>query len=357
MQNTHLSPLSEGIGADISKLQSALLDWYQDHKRDLPWRGETDPYRILLSEVLLQQTRVDQAIPYYQRFLKQFPTLQALARADLEAVLKAWEGCGYYTRARNLHKLAQVLLEHRRHSRAHTRCPGASLPKTYGELLELPGLGAYTAAAVASIAFDQPVAAVDGNVRRVVSRWNAWEKPSLKQLQEAAQAALDQARPGDWNQAMMELGATLCRPKNPACPRCPVARFCQGKTNPQRYPAAKPRKQQSVEAVALVLMGPEGVYLEERKGPVLGGLWGFPLAEGQSIQALLQRLGGSSAPEYVGMVSHAFTHRKLAVQVYRATWQGAGFDPDQKPLSQLDHKILRLATHASPVQTPLFTQA
>lgn len=347
-----LPSLGEGemhsAGTPAKSLQQALLRWYRANRRDLPWRGEADPYRILLSEVLLQQTRVDQAIPYYRRFLHEFPSLLALAEADPERVLKAWEGCGYYARARNLHKLARLLLERRAYTRTS---PGVSLPTTYAELLELPGLGPYTAAALASIAFGQPVAAVDGNVRRVVSRWEAWETPSPKQVQAKADAVLARESPGDWNQAMMELGATLCTPKSPACPHCPVVSFCQGKANPERYPAARPRKQQSVEAVALVLMGPDGVYLEERTGRILGGLWGFPMEEGGAAEPLLERLGGASSPEYLGLVSHAFTHRKLAVRVYRANWQGAGFDPRQKPLSRLDQKILALARAA--VQEPL----
>ncbi|WP_299430616.1 A/G-specific adenine glycosylase [uncultured Meiothermus sp.] len=326
-----------------SDLHSTLLTWYQLHKRKLPWRGESDPYRILVSEVLLQQTRVEQAIPYYQRFLQQFPTLEDLARADQEAVLKAWQGCGYYARARNLHKLAHKIISGSQH-----------LPRSSSELQALPGIGPYTAAAVASIAFGEPVAAADGNVRRVLSRWNAWENPNPKQVQEAADTLMaelvywggsvntsDGSLPGDWNQALMELGATVCTPQNPGCRVCPAARFCQGKTRPERYPATRARKQKGLEVVALVLQGPKGVHLELRQGRVLGGLWGFPMEEGPgALGRLLARFGLDSA-EPVGTVRHNFTHRKLHIQVYQAHWE-ARENPKNRPLSRLDRKILEL---------------
>ncbi|WP_407938923.1 A/G-specific adenine glycosylase, partial [Meiothermus taiwanensis] len=314
-------------------LHSALLTWYRCHKRELPWRGERDPYKVLLSEVLLQQTRAGQAIPYYHRFLQRFPTLEALAQAEQEAVLQVWQGCGYYTRARNLHRLAQQVV-----------AAEGTLPTTVQGLRALPGIGPYTAAAVASIAFGEPVAAVDGNVRRVLSRLFAWEHPTPKQVQETADALLSatNAHPGDWNQALMELGATICTPQNPGCGGCPVAAFCRGKASPGRYPAAKVRKQKSLELVALVLQGPAGVYLERRQGPVLGGLWGVPMEEGPgALERLLARFGLDSA-ELLGPVHHEFTHRKLHIRVYRAPWM-AGENPLHRPLSRLDQKILALA--------------
>lgn len=315
------------VGSELhTSLQGALLEWYAQHKRALPWRGQADPYRILLSEVLLQQTRVDQAIPYYHRFLAAFPTLGALAGADLEAVLKVWQGAGYYARARNLHKLARTVTE---------------LPCTYPRLLELPGLGPYTAAAVASIAFGEPAAAVDGNVRRVLSRWMAWENPGAQQVQVTADEVLARDAPGEWNQAMMELGATVCLPKNPRCSVCPVAWFCRGKAAPELYPTAKKRAQKRADAVALALVGPDGVHLERRGGRVLGGLWGFPMDEGEgALDRLLERFGLEAA-EYIGTVQHAFTHRKLAIQVYQAPWDGRE-KPEDHPLSRLDRKILEL---------------
>ncbi|MDW8425193.1 MAG: A/G-specific adenine glycosylase [Meiothermus sp.] len=312
-------------------LHRLLLTWYRRHQRKLPWRGEADPYRILLSEVLLQQTQVEQAIPYYRRFLQQFPTLAALAQADLEAVLRAWQGCGYYARARHLHRLAQQV---------------TALPRSYAELRALPGIGPYTAAAVASIAFGEPVAAVDGNVRRVLSRLYAWENPTPKALQAAADALMagllgSGARPGDWNQALMELGATVCTPQNPGCGGCPLAGFCRGKAHPERYPAPRRRQQKNLEVAALVLQGPGGIFLEQRRGRVLGGLWGVPMEEGPgALERLLARFGLETA-EPVGTLRHDFTHRKLNIRVYRAPW-AAQENPAHRPLSRLDRKILEL---------------
>lgn len=320
---------SEGPKPEVG-IQKALLEWYRANRRDLPWRGQTDPYRILLSEVLLQQTRVDQAIPYYHRLLERFPTLQDLGKAPLEEVLQVWQGAGYYARARNLHRLARQT---------------AKLPTRYAQLRELPGLGPYTAAAVASMAFAEPVAAVDGNVRRVLSRLNAWENPTLRQVQAQADRLLERDAPGDWNQALMELGATVCTPRKPRCTACPISPWCRGKPHPERYPAPKARNQKDLGMVALVLSGPEGIYLEPRTGPVLGGLWGVPMAE--RLDELTRRLGIGMA-EYVGQVSHTFTHRKLTVRVYRADWSGPGYDPQGKPLSKLDRRVLeRCATRSN----------
>lgn len=320
----------------VRDLHRALLTWYRLHQRKLPWRGEPDPYKVLLSEVLLQQTRVEQAIPYYHRFLQRFPTLEALAKAELEEVLKAWQGCGYYARARNLHRLARQVV-----------AAGGVLPQSARGLRALPGIGPYTAAAVASIAFGEPVAAVDGNVRRVLSRLFAWEHPTPKQVQEAADALLSalaqqkDACPGDWNQALMELGATICTPQSPGCGGCPVGTFCQGKSRPAHYPISKERKQRRLELAALVLQGPEGVYLEQRQGPVLGGLWGIPVEEEPgALDRLLARFGLDSA-EPVGSLRHDFTHRKLHIRVYKARWE-ATENPEQRPLSRLDRKILEL---------------
>ena len=201
--------------------QKALLAWYRENARPLPWRGEKDPYRVLVSEVLLQQTRVEQAALYYRRFLERFPTLKALAAASLEEVLRVWQGAGYYRRAEHLHRLARSVEE---------------LPPSFAELRKLPGLGPYTAAAVASIAFGERVAAVDGNVRRVLSRLFARESPKEKELFALAQGLLPEGvDPGVWNQALMELGATVCLPKRPRCGTCPLGAFCRGKEAPGRY--------------------------------------------------------------------------------------------------------------------------
>ncbi len=320
----------------LGRFRRRLLSWYGEHGRDLPWRAARDPYRILVSEFLLQQTRVEQAREYYDRFVAAFPDFAALARASEESVLRVWAGAGYYRRARNLHRLARLVAEN-------------GLPKGATELERLPGVGPYTAAAVASIAFGEPVTAVDGNVRRVMSRLFARKRPQLRWLRETAQDLLDRSDPGTWNQAVMELGSLVCAPRKPDCPTCPAARWCAGKDDPERYPVAPKRRQREVTAVALVLHGTSGYVLEKRDGQALGGLWGFPLAEGEdALSSLLSRYGLAEA-HCIGTVHHAFTHKRLTVAVYAAPWSGPGEDPAHRPLSRLDQKILALAASSGQV--------
>ncbi len=218
-----------------SARRAALLRWYRKQRRDLPWRRTRDPYAIWVSEIMLQQTRVDTVIPFYHRFLERFPSVAALARARESDVLAAWSGLGYYRRARNLHAGAGIV----------AREGGGELPRTLDGLRALPGVGAYTAAAIASIAFDLPAAAVDGNVIRVIARWDGREgrrnEAGLKRaVTERANDFAPGSRPGDWTQALMELGATTCLPRAPLCERCPVARWCRAAASgrPDRYPEA-----------------------------------------------------------------------------------------------------------------------
>ncbi|MCX7849524.1 A/G-specific adenine glycosylase [Thermus sp.] len=307
-------------------LAEALLLWYRAHARPLPWRGEKDPYRILVSEVLLQQTRTAQAIPYYHRFLERFPTLKALGEAPLEEVLRVWQGAGYYRRALYLHRLARQQ---------------GDLPRTYAALVRLPGLGPYTAAAVASMAFGERVAAVDGNVRRVLARLFAREDPPPKELRLLAQGLLPQGvDPGEWNQALMELGATVCLPKAPLCPSCPLAPFCQGQGEAARYPRPRRRRVLEERLAALVLRGRKGVYLERLEGR-FPGLYGVPLFPEGELEARAKALGVEPRP--LGQVIHALTHRRLRVAVYGALWDGEGEEPGQKPLPKLMEKVLRQA--------------
>lgn len=211
-------------GAPLSRFRKNLLGWFAEFQRDLPWRRTRDPYRIWLSEIMLQQTRVAAAIPYYERFLERFPSVETLARAPQEEVLRLWSGLGYYSRARNLQKAAQEIVA--KHASVFPREPA--------EALALPGVGAYTAAAILSIAYQKKLAVLDGNVARVLARLNAvrgdlrgngtWQK-----LQKTANHLLQERTPGDWNQAMMELGATLCTPRSPQCLLCPVSEFCEAR--------------------------------------------------------------------------------------------------------------------------------
>ena len=301
--------------------QKALLAWYRENARPLPWRGEKDPYRVLVSEVLLQQTRVEQAALYYRRFLERFPTLKALAAASLEEVLRVWQGAGYYRRAEHLHRLARSVEE---------------LPPSFAELRKLPGLGPYTAAAVASIAFGERVAAVDGNVRRVLSRLFARESPKEKELFALAQGLLPEGvDPGVWNQALMELGATVCLPKRPRCGTCPLGAFCRGKEAPGRYPAPRKRWAKEERLVALVLLGRKGVHLERLEGR-FQGLYGVPLFPPEELPGREAAFGVRSRP--LGEVRHALTHRRLLVEVRGALWEGEGQHPCTMQLPQRSEK-------------------
>jgi A/G-specific adenine glycosylase len=211
-------------GRELAKFRKLLLDWFGHSQRDLPWRRTKNPYRIWLSEIMLQQTRVAAVIPYYARFLERFPTVKSLAEAPQVDVLRLWSGLGYYSRARNLQYAAQqVAAKH-----------GGQFPACEEDALSLPGIGSYTAAAILSIAFGKKFAVLDGNVARVIARLGAVrgelrEPKRWKGLQETASKLLDHKNPGDWNQAMMELGATICTPRAPQCPLCPVAEFCQAR--------------------------------------------------------------------------------------------------------------------------------
>lgn len=244
-----LNPFSQA-SLPAPRLRQSLLEWYDRHRRPLPWRTNSSLYRTVLSEFMLQQTQVSTVLPYFERWLKQFPDFSSLARAEEAAVLKAWEGLGYYSRARNLHKLARELVAME------------AIPESYEAWLKLPGIGPYTAAAVTSIEFNQPEAVVDGNVIRVLARITANDTPfkdavgATKSLRPLAQTLLDPHRPGDFNQALMELGATVCRPKKPTCLLCPWAGTCRGlKTgNPEAFPARRPRplKQRSIDRLFLL---------------------------------------------------------------------------------------------------------
>ncbi len=249
--------------------QRVLLRWYSTHKRDLPWRKDKDPYRILISEFMLQQTRVETVVPYFQRFVKLFPTLDSLAKAPLQKVLKAWAGLGYYARARNLHAAARTICQ----------AFGGRIPSTREDLLKLPGFGPYTAGAVASLAFNQAVPALDGNTKRVLSRLfqdrshSSWVPLKMEKLGEDW---IPSGRASDFNQALMDLGAMICIPFRPRCSECPVKNFCVSKgTIREKKSAAKKIRE---EKWAIALIEKEGRFLMHRKEGkrLLAGLWQFP---------------------------------------------------------------------------------
>jgi A/G-specific adenine glycosylase len=253
-----------------------LLPWFARHRRDLPWRRNRSPYRVWVSELMLQQTRVDTVIPYFRRFMTRFPSVSRLAAAPLPEVLKAWEGLGYYSRARNLHRAARRVVEEF----------GGDFPKTRAGWLELPGVGPYTAAAVASLAFGLDHAVLDGNVERVLSRCLALDMPSgssaaKRRLQGAADALLPPGRAGEFNEALMELGAVLCLPRAPACPRCPLRGECAAARagTPERWPVRRPGKPLPlVRVAAAAVRRRDGRILVARRPEhgLLAGLWEFP---------------------------------------------------------------------------------
>ncbi|MBP1722993.1 MAG: mutY [Deltaproteobacteria bacterium] len=251
--------------------QRALLRWYETHRRTLPWRKNPTPYRVLVSEFMLQQTRVETVIPYYERFLALFPTLKDLARTPLQKVLKAWAGLGYYARARNLHRTAKTIC----------RDLGGKIPRTKEELLRLPGFGPYTAGAVASLAFNQPVAALDGNAKRVLGRFfpkdcDFRQASAKKEAEKFLEGWIPPGRASDFNQAIMDLGAMVCIPSRPRCSACPTLKFCPTKGElPEKKPAVRKFRE---ETWAVALVEREGRYLlhHNEAGGLLSGLWQFP---------------------------------------------------------------------------------
>jgi len=313
------------------ELRRLLLRAYDEGKRELPWRGEADPYRVWVSEVMLQQTRVETVIPYYEEWVKRFPDLESLAVAEEDEVLRAWQGLGYYSRAQNLWNGAKVVREKL----------GGDLPGTASELRDLPGVGEYTAGAVASIAYGEAVPAVDGNVRRVLSRIFDLPDPGVGELRRIASTLVDPARPGDFNQALMEFGATVCMPRSPACGECPLEGVCQAllvgtvSERPVKK-ARKPVPETEVVVMVAVVDGPLRFLLRKRpnKG-LLAGMWEFPGVEvpwkegedrdsgppsdaGHHLLDLETDWGVKvrDRPIPLSVVAHAFTHLKVRYWPY-----------------------------------------
>ena len=305
----------------LSQLPQALLPWYDQNKRDLPWRQDKEPYHIWLSEIMLQQTRVEAVKGYYARFLNALPTISHLANCDDDTLHKLWEGLGYYSRVRNLKKCAQILMEKY----------GGEFPNSLEEMLRLPGIGPYTAGAICSICFDLPTPAVDGNVLRVISRLtaNATDIGSLafqKQIRSSL-AGVYPPQAGDFTQALMELGATVCGPnRKPDCQACPCQVFCLGHLsgNPERYPVKSPKTQKRVEEMTVFLLSCNGRYaLEKRSNTgLLAGLWQFPNTPGKlSLSQALEHLEcqGIAAKELQKQLRrhHIFTHIRWEMEAYR----------------------------------------
>jgi A/G-specific adenine glycosylase len=307
-------------------VRAALLRWYRRHRRDLPWRRTRDPWAIWVSEAMLQQTRVETVVPYYERFLRRFPDVGSLATADLEDVLGLWAGLGYYSRARNLHGAARQVME-----RFHGR-----IPRDAEALRTLPGVGRYTAGALASIAFDRPEPVVDGNVARVLARLHGirdeLDRPDVQaRLWEEAGRLARGRHPGDLNQALMELGARVCTPRTPDCGACPVASACRARhegvvdaiPRPRRRPA--PRRVRTV--AALLARGGRVLAVRRADAGLFGGLWELPGGEigmrerpERALGPALARATGLALEdvEALGVVTHLLTHRNVETHVFRA---------------------------------------
>jgi A/G-specific adenine glycosylase len=303
-------------------VRARLLAWYDANARDLPWRRTRDPYRIWVSEIMLQQTRVETVIPYYGRWVERFPSVEALAAAPLERVLEVWTGLGYYSRARNLHRAAGTVRDEH----------AGRVPPDPVALRALPGVGEYTAGAISSIAFELPEPAVDGNVKRVLSRLLDLAEPTARAYSQNARALIDPDRPGDFNQAVMELGATVCRPRAPLCDECPLAQHCLAwaRGTVSERPAPRKRKTPPHRRFGLaVLARNDGRFLVRRRPEqgLLGGMLEFPNREysagedpsgvaADELASLARWTGPMGTPEALGTVEHAFTHFRATYHVY-----------------------------------------
>jgi len=344
-------------------MRADLLAWYDEHGRSLPWRETSDPYAIWVSEVMCQQTRVDTAIPYYHRFLERFPTPESLAKATEDEVLTVWSGLGYYRRARMLHAGVREMVA----------SYGGQLPRDPAARLGLPGVGRYTAGALGSIAFDLPEPIVDGNVARVLSRVFRIETmlgkaTTEKALWAHAEELVQGPRPGDFNQALMELGALVCTPKSPSCGACPWRDSCRAREAGIQESLPVPRKKKKptpVSLTAVVATRGHGdareVFLTKREeGELFAGLWLVPMVESPPAQLTLGESDPASAHDearrclrehglrasigdHCGSVTHVLSHRRYTVQVYRATAAKAGARSPARPHRLADLNDLGVA--------------
>jgi A/G-specific adenine glycosylase len=348
----------------VSPIATAILDWYAQNARSLPWRGRSSPYAVWVSEIMLQQTRVETVIPYYLRWMERFPDISSLAQATEEEVLRYWEGLGYYARARNLWRAAQVLQK---------QSEGA-LPKDVRSLRKLPGIGEYTAAAIASIAFGQDEPTLDGNIRRVLARLTANRTPlrtpqSDRELLRFAQEHLPSGKAGLYNQALMDLGAMICTPRQPRCELCPLSRHCQTFQLgiQSEIPITKPKNTLPHYVVTAAVINRNNRYLITQRPPqgLLGGMWEFPggkCHEGESLEACLIREIQEelnleiTVGECLGVYRHAYTHYRVTLHAFHCTisngsqptpMQGQAFqwvgrqDLPHFPMGKIDRQIAR----------------
>jgi A/G-specific adenine glycosylase len=335
------------------KIQTQLLQWFKKKGRNLPWRKTRDPYAIWVSEIMLQQTQVATVIPYYQRFLKSFPTIRHLAKTDLSKVLKVWEGLGYYSRARNLHQASQIVLNH-----FH-----GSIPDTLKDLFSLPGIGPSTAGAILSFAFNKVAPILDGNVERVLSRLFAvsgspGKKKTQQLLWQISESLIPKGYSNPFNQALMDLGSMLCTPKEPECDRCPLRHFCKGRASgePERYPSKRAKRVIPHRKAISAVIKKDGKVLLNQRPPtgLLGGLWEFPNWEIEGEKRLRLRnyikkeMGiNVKVKESIGIFQQTYSHFKLILHAFHCQYlngKGKGkWVPIKKlpafPISRIHRKI------------------
>lgn len=318
-----VNPRSENWLRAPHALRRALLRWFRSSRRDLPWRRTRDPYAIWISEIMLQQTRVSTAVAYYKRFLERFPTVKELAAAREQQVLALWSGLGYYRRARMMHKAARQIIK------------GSRFPENAEALRKLPGIGRYTAAAIASMAFREAVAVVDGNVERVLARLYG-QRFGAKAVWEAAGRLLDPQSPGEFNEAMMELGATVCTPRNPECQACPLRRWCATRGEHARAPAV-PRKRAQLRFALHQRRRSFLLVQRDSSEPLMPGMWELPAA-------------GAAMGKQLATVRHAITNTDYIIKLYQAqngaNGRGRWLTPraaEQLPLTGVTRKLLKQA--------------
>jgi A/G-specific adenine glycosylase len=365
------------------RLSSRLLKWYRLHKRTLPWRDRqgSDPYAVWVSEIMLQQTRVETVIPYFEKWMQRFPTVRALAEAGEQDVLNAWEGLGYYSRARNLHKAARIVTDQYE----------GKVPRDLDELRKLPGIGRYTLGAIASIAFGMDVPALDGNIKRVYARiFDISEPVDTPQVEKIlwglAEEHLPNKQAGDYNQALMDLGATICIPRNPRCLICPLMELCEARANGTQNlrPVKSPRKSvpHHIHAAAVGWIGnppSQQVLLARRpSNGLLGGMWEFPNGRvtGDPLEGLAEALktgyglwlGANrrtlKKKEPLGVVHHGYTHFKVTTYVYECElvsppegenlkWVPTG-DLEKYPMGRIDRQIAEMLKEKQGLNMPAF---
>lgn len=329
----------------INGFQKDLIEWFEEEQRDLPWRQDQDPYKVWVSEIMLQQTRVDTVIPYFENFVSKFPTIEALAEAEEEKVLKAWEGLGYYSRVRNLHAAVKEVAQEY----------GGKVPNTVKEISNLKGVGPYTTGAILSIAYGIPEPAVDGNVMRVLSRilsvWDDIAKPKTRQLfEDIVREIISKENPSAFNQALMELGALICVPGNPACLLCPVCEHCRAfAEGVQKELPVKSKKKAptAVSMAAVVLQNEDGKFLIHKRPEkgLLANLWEFPNNETiLDVQAPKEQLGDFLTNEYqvkakIGQafttIQHVFSHLIWNITVFEGKIEGTINETDNLKLVSL----------------------